>query len=170
MASDRCGDRRSHQTAERAAALKALAAAFVLSLLSASAAVAADPIKPDTRLTPGVVATTDANLVCRAGYAKSARHTSAKLKAFVYREYGIDRRSGHYEIDHLIPLSLGGADAAANLWPESWDTHPWNATRKDELEVYLHAAVCSGRMPLEQAQREIAEDWIAAYRQHIGER
>lgn len=103
------------------------------------------------------------------GYARSARHTSGKLKAFPYREYGIDRRRGHYDTDHMIPLSLG-ADAAANLWPESWDTQPWNAARKDELEVYFHAKVGAGRMPLEQAQREIAEDWIADYRRYIGDR
>lgn len=150
--------------------MKALSAALAILLLLGSPAFAADPIKPDPRLTPGAVATTDADIVCHPGYARSARHTSGKLKSFVYREYGVDRRSGHYEIDHLIPLSLGGADTAANLWPESWDTRPWNAARKDELELYLHGAVCAGRMPLDQAQREIAEDWIAAYRQHIGDR
>ena len=55
------------------------------------------------------------------GYARSVRHTSGKLKAFIYREYGVNRRGGHYEIDHLIPLGLGGADVAANLWPEPRD-------------------------------------------------
>jgi hypothetical protein len=143
--------------------------AVALTLALAPAALADAPIRPDPRFTPGAVATTDANLVCQSGYARSVRHTSGKLKAFIYREYGTDRRGGHYEIDHLIPLGLGGADVAANLWPEPRDAEPWNAGRKDRLEGYLHAAVCYGGMPLEQAQREIAGDWIAAYERYIGQ-
>lgn len=84
-------------------------------MLNIAPALAEDLVRPDPRLTPGAVATSDANLICH-GYAKAARHTSGKLKAVVYREYGItkeQRRHGHYEIDHLIPLGLGGADVAA---------------------------------------------------------
>jgi hypothetical protein len=69
----------------------------------------------------------------------------------------------------LIPLGLGGADVAGNLWPQSRDTRPWDAARKDELEDFLHLAVCAGGIPLEEAQREIAADWIAAYRRYIRE-
>jgi hypothetical protein len=97
------------------------------------------------------------------------RHTSGQLKAEVYREYGIDRRSGHFEVDHLIPLGLGGADTRENLWPESRDTQPWNADVKDRLEDRLHVLVCRGEVPLEEAQREIATDWIVAYRKYIGD-
>jgi len=122
----------------------------LVAILVTSPALAADPVSPDPRLTPGAVATTDANLVCRHGYSKSVRHTSGKLKAFIYREYGLNRHHGHYEIDHLIPLGVGGADLAANLWPQSRDAEPWTAERKDRLEGYLHAAVCHGGMPLDQ--------------------
>ena len=65
--------------------------------------------------------TTDTATICRLGYAKMVRPASGKLAARIYREYAIDRRDGHCEIEHLIPLSLGGADVAANLWPESWE-------------------------------------------------
>jgi hypothetical protein len=71
-------------------------------------------------------------------------------------------------VDHLISLELVGADVAANLWPQSYDTQPWNAHLKDKLEDWLHALVCAGRLPLEQAQREIAVDWIAAYEKYVG--
>ncbi len=140
-------------------------AAFVL---STSAALADDPIRPDPRLTPGAVLTTDLSAICRPGYTKTVRHTSGKLKAFIYREYRIDRNGGNYEIDHLIPLEVGGADVRENLWPESWDTEPWNAHVKDRLENYLHEAVCAGRMPIDQAQRAIAQDWIGAYQKYLG--
>ena len=71
--------------------MKTILAALIMALLS-SPSLADAPIRPDPRLTPGAVATTDANLVCQPGYSKSARHTSGKLKSFIYREYGIDRR------------------------------------------------------------------------------
>ncbi len=124
---------------------------------------------PDPRMTPGAVATQDPTVVCVPGYARAMRHTSGRLKHRIYREYGIEPRPGHYEIDHLISLQLGGADVAANLWPQSHDTEPWNARVKDQLENFLHAEVCAGRMSLPQAQAEIAQDWIAAYRKYLGE-
>jgi len=82
-----------------------------------------------------------------------------KPKAFVYSEYGIERRHGHHEIDHIIPLGTCGRNPRI--------AQPWNAERKDRSEGYLHTAVCHSQMPLVQAQREIAKDWIAAYRRHF---
>ena len=94
------------------------------------------PLVPNNRLTPGV-ATHDAEAtVCAKGYAKSRRHTSGKMKATVYRAYGLTAHTcGHCEVDHRIPLELGGADVPKNLWPESYDTEPWNARVKDRLET-----------------------------------
>jgi len=40
---------------------------------------------------------------------------------------------------------------------------------QDKLEDRLHALVCAGKLPIEQAQREIATDWIAAYERYLGE-
>ena len=146
---------------------KLLAVGLALSL--ALPAVAAElPIRPDPKMTPGAVLTTDTGTICTKGYAKTVRHTSGKLKAEIYREYGIDKTASHFEVDHLISLELGGADVAANLWPESYDTVPWNAHLKDKLEDRLHALVCAGKMPLARAQHEIAADWITAYQKYVG--
>ena len=70
-----------------------------------------------------------------------------------------------YEVDHLVPLCLGGADSDANLWPEPRRSiEPvWNAERKDELEARMCALVCSGQLDVVEAQKEIAEDWIETY-------
>jgi hypothetical protein len=137
-------------------------------LLLTFPAVAGDlPIRPDPKLTPGAILTNDPATICQPGYAKTVRHTSGKLKAQIYREYGLDKASSHFEIDHLISLELGGADVAANLWPESYDTAPWNAHLKDALEDRLHALVCARKLPVAQAQHEIATDWIAAYEKYV---
>lgn len=142
-------------------------ATIALALFVLPAAAGELPIRPDPTMTPGAVLTTDTAAICVKGYAKTQRHTSGKLKASIYREYGIDKTVSHFEVDHLISLELGGADVAANLWPQSYDTLPWNAHVKDKLEDRLHALVCAGKVPLAQAQRDIATDWIAAYAKYV---
>jgi len=146
-----------------------VATACALLLALAYPAFADDPILPDSQLTPGAVLTTDLSKICQPGYTKTVRHTSGALKHEVYAEYNIKPDPGRYEVDHLIPLEIGGADIRKNLWPESYDTKPWNAAMKDKLENYLHVEACGGHIPIEQAQKEIAEDWITAYRKYLGE-
>ena len=141
---------------------------LVGSVMTATAAMAADPVVPDPKLTPAAVATTDKITICQPGYSKSVRHTSGQLKHEVYVEYGIARNTGHYEIDHLIPLGIGGADTRENLWPENRDNQPWNAGLKDRLENYLHVEVCAGHIAAQDAQKAIAADWVAAYRRYLG--
>ncbi len=48
-------------------------------------------------------------------------------------------------------------------------TGNWNAHIKDKLENKLHADVCAGQVDLKTAQREIAGDWIAAYKKYVGQ-
>ena len=143
--------------------------AAAVALCCAGKAFAADPILPDPNLTPGAVFTTDTAVVCAPGFVASRPPTPEKLKAFIFREYGIDARWGHYQIDYVIPPQLGGSQAPENLWPQSFDTHPWNAALKDRLEDYLYKQVCAGRMTLMEAQREISADWVSAYRLYLGE-
>ena len=143
--------------------------ALVSIVTTATSAFAADPILPSPMLTPGAVATTVRIKICQPGYSKSVRHTSGQLKHKVYVEYGIDQNAAHFEIDHLIPLGIGGADTRENLWPESRETQPWNAGVKDRLENYLHVEVCAGHIAVQDAQKATAADWIVAYRKYVGE-
>ncbi len=127
------------------------------------------PILPDPAMTPGDVLTTDATAVCQPGYAKSVRNVPQSVKNQVYRQYGVTSRQPHeYEIDHLISLQLGGSNSIRNLWPQSFVTQPLNAYVKDRVENKLHKLVCAGKLPLEQAQQEIARNWIDAYQKYIG--
>jgi hypothetical protein len=112
--------------------------------------------------------TTDTSVICVEGYSKKVRNVSEKTKRLVYKNYEITDRAPHeYEIDHLISLELGGANDIENLWPQSYITTPLNARRKDVLENKLHVLVCSGELPIQVAQQEIATDWISAYYKYI---
>lgn len=116
---------------------------------------------PDSPCTPGAVfpdATKD--LICQPGYSSSVRNVPVEVKAQVYAEYGIaSHEPGQYEVDHLISLELGGSNDIANLWPELADPRP-GFHEKDHVEDYLHSQVCNGSMPLEQAQLQIASNWV----------
>ena len=133
---------------------------------------------PDPGLTPGATnpAVTPADIaatICRSGWSKSVRPPvsyTGTLKRTQIREYGYDDRDPRlYQEDHLIPLSIGGAPRdPANLWPEPLaatlpDGTEVGAETKDRFELYLHAAVCDGSIPLRAAQRQMAGDWIAGW-------
>ena len=79
--------------------------------------------------------------------------------------YGDSGPPHKYEYDHLVPLELGGApNGRRNLWPEPGES----PNRKDALEGRLHALVCDGQISLSTAQRQIATNWVAAYRRLFG--
>jgi len=126
---------------------------------------------PDPACTPGVVSTavTQANLattICRSGYTSTVRPPESDTEAFkkkimaAYREPG---SLGDYELDHLVPLEVGGSNDAGNLWPEHND-HPSGGAinSKDLVENALNKAVCAGKVTLAAAQAAIAADWTTA--------
>ena len=133
-------------------------------------------IYPDPVRTPGAVnrEITQENIrdtICNPRWStKSIRPEASytnRLKVEQIGEYGYpDARLRDYEEDHFIPLELGGNPTdPKNLWPEPFETSiaDGGAHSKDKVENYLHAEVCAGSLTLEQAQREITEDWYRVY-------
>jgi hypothetical protein len=127
---------------------------------------------PDPRCTPGAIspAATQANIrstICGYGYTETVRPSESVTepeKEASMAAYGDAGQLHDYEYDHLVPLELGGApNDPRNLWPE-----PGRAPNpKDELERRLREMVCAGRLALGTAQREIASNWVVAYRRLI---
>lgn len=76
----------------------------------------------------------------------------------------VDPIIGAYVVDHLIPVSLGGAPAdPRNLWLQSRE----DAARKDLLEAVFRVKVCSGQMSLRAVQEALTTDWVAAYAKYM---
>ena len=120
--------------------------------------------EPNRQLTPGsLLATSTKARVCTPGYTRTVRNVTSATREAVFRAYGITYPppAGAYELDHLIPLELGGGNAASNLWPETY-RGAGSASVKDRLENHLHGLVCSGQLGLATAQQAIAGDWYTA--------
>jgi hypothetical protein len=123
---------------------------------------------PDRNLTPGATRSVTVSDVCSMPHEEVIGEVSTSLRQAVLHEYGIASvRASDYEIDYLIAPGLGGAEDIHNLWPQPYKSRTWNARVKDALEEHLHQMVCAGKLDLSTAQRDIATDWIAAYKSYF---
>jgi hypothetical protein len=106
--------------------------------------------------------------VCSVELAQSITYAWRRPKREVYAAYGMPHWvTNEQELDHLIPLELGGSNGIKNLWPEPYGIQ-WNAHAKDALEDRLHQMVCNEGLPLATAQQWIASNWIEAYKRVFG--
>ena len=121
---------------------------------------------PASRCAPGSIdpAVTQANIgstICRAGWTSRVRpperQTQKAKYRIVYPAYHLAGRT-RSELDHLVPLELGGSNDITNLWPEAGKV----PNPKDTVENALRRAVCDRRVSLAAAQRAIATDWLTA--------
>lgn len=129
---------------------------------------------PDPVCTPGAAsaAVRQDNIhstICMTGYTASVRAPeaeTARVKTTAMRSYNqpVPGRTTT-ELDHQVPLELGGSNDVKNLWPEPSDI-PNGGYRntKDSVERSLHSAVCAThpRITLVQAQNAINDDWTTA--------
>ncbi len=123
---------------------------------------------PNRSLTPGYTRPVKLSELCRMRQPNGPPDEDVSVAQKVFREYGLPAStSASYELDYLIAPDLGGADDARNLWPEPYGSTDWNAHVKDELEDRLHSMVCDGQIDLATAQKEIATNWIAAYKRYF---
>jgi len=121
-------------------------------------------VYPNSTLTPGTVMSTNLTEICTSGYSASVRDVSQATKDQVFIEYRLspNQPTGTFEVDHLIPLELGGSNDITNLWPEPASPKP-GFHEKDVLENYYHKQVCAGKMKLQDAQQSMATNWFQGY-------
>jgi hypothetical protein len=162
--------------AKVAAAVAAAAAAVLVSLtlrepplrLASRSHADWEGARPIASLTPGAATELPLHEVCGAASASEPRAVPESVREQVLRNYGMEHVPQHeYELDYLVTPALGGIADPRNLWPERYTSPLWNARVKDELEELLPQLVCEGKVELVTAQREIAGDWIAAYKKYF---
>jgi hypothetical protein len=128
---------------------------------------------PDPKCTPGAVNPSVTlqvlkNTAFRTGCVRDCA-PSAPEKSTTYGSYGLphpannDGSSETCELDHLVPLELGGADTLDNIWPQCGPSGVVLAKRyfkqKDMVEDFLAEQVKSGQRDLSKTQASIASDW-----------
>ena len=120
----------------------------------------AQPTRAYSLHNPAVTQETIGTTICVPGWARGARPSSSytrRVKIALVRELAIpEDMLGDFELDHRVPLCLGGAPyEPANLELQPWD----EAGEKDRKEACLARAVCEDRLALDEARRRIWSDW-----------
>jgi hypothetical protein len=127
--------------------------------------------EPDRRCSPGAYYSgLKTAVICSGSFSSSTiRDVPQSEKFQVESEYGMTPTYYGYsiEIDHIVPLELGGSNNIANLFPEPGSGNT-NYHVKDELENKLHDLVCAGAMSLSAARAGIATNWETLYRRVYG--
>src|SRR5215475_8705762 len=122
--------------------------------------------QPSSMKTPGATSKAKSEQVCAADYAASVKPIADWQKAEALGRYGIRPESFSGELDHLVPVALGGSNDPDNLWPFR-GTSDLTLDAKNALAAKLHDMVCSGKMSLKDAQDAFKKDWAKAYRTHM---
>jgi hypothetical protein len=128
---------------------------------------------PNHSITPGAVRTSDAKEICATTFRTAKyRKTTHAMKIEVCHNYGLSDcpHAGRIEIDHLVPLELGGLDDESNLWPQlaKYPDHSPGFHVKDKLENELHRRVCKKQMSLQAAQTCLVDNWMTCYSRVFG--
>ena len=132
-----------------------LFAVFVIPLAGATALERA-PL-PDPALTPGAIETSDIGFIC-SHITKDRRRVSKGKKNRVFAAYGIEQADRSlYNVDHLVPLDIGGSNEERNLWPQL----ERDAKFKDQCERKVGGLICSNQLDITVAQAGFAKDWTA---------
>lgn len=120
---------------------------------------------PDPAKTPGLAIPLTVEEACSES---RSLNVAASVQKSVFDHYGIDRPTPEtYELDFLIPPTLGGTSDEKNLWPQPKGRIAWNAEIKNALEEHLRELVCNRTITIEEARNALAKDWIVAYQHYF---
>jgi hypothetical protein len=113
---------------------------------------------PDNACTPGAYQALSRSAVCTP---KDRPGLTAADHRKILSEYGVPHWTGRDgELDHRVPVFLGGLTTEQNIWPERGSI----PNRKDALELLVRRRVCVERnMRVRTAVRLFLADWVHAY-------
>lgn len=86
---------------------------------------------------------------------RPSNSVTSKIKKRMMAEIGTKLPSSAFQLDHIVPLTIGGASLEPNLQLQPIK----QARQKDIYEKYLWKQVCNGEVTLIEAQRRISTDW-----------
>lgn len=116
---------------------------------------------PDPACTPGAFVRKTRADVCDGQTIRPS--LPAAERRTILANYGVPTFTGATgELDHRVPLALGGVTDRRNLWPERGAI----PNPKDRLEAVIFRRVCKGLphpMRVRTAVRVFLGDWRAAY-------
>jgi hypothetical protein len=117
---------------------------------------------PDPIFTPGDTVPVALTYICNPRFLETPK-ISNRIVWKVFKDYGIPYRAQKlYALDFLIPINLGGAATAENIWPQEL-AGPWGHNKKIILDNCLNLLVCRKQLSLQEAREILKESWIRAY-------
>ncbi len=122
---------------------------------------------PNTYQTPGATLKVDAKRVCAADFEASLKPVANWQRDQALERYGERPESFKGDVDHLVPVLLGGSNDPDNLWPMH-GTGDMTPEAKAHLAERLHQLVCDGKVSLKDAQNAFKKDWTKSYKQYMG--
>lgn len=126
-----------------------------LTAIALLALIAAGP--PPGAINPDVTQYNIDQTICVPGWTKTIRPPVSYTNRVKREMFPLQQNSHDYELDHFIPLELGGHPTdVLNLWPQPWGGK-CGARAKDVMENALHRKVCSYRMTLADSQVAITK-------------
>jgi hypothetical protein len=158
---------------------------WVLLAGPAQAQGVAPRVLPDWHLTPGSIDPALTPKFLCSHPTSDRRNVPSGLRKQVFAAYNVPiSTASKYEIDHFIPLALGGVNTCSdnptcNLWPQPHQKSfpqiaPWGSETKDALEARLYRTMCSNHAAvkdanwLNNARVAMTSNWESAYQQYVG--
>ncbi len=112
------------------------------------------PDGPNPTMTPGVLCAHPSSYRYEEKIPYCDRSVSSSLKKKIIATYDSELGytiqklpRGDFKIDHLIPLSVGGANDVGNLWPQHKSIYAYS----DQIESDLSNLMVKGRIKQAQA-------------------